>query len=81
MKALAIAVLRTEFNDDVIYAWDLHDALFLYIRDNDKALETVKRIRDRLDNLPYQMAWGWTPLTTLPWDAKMGKSWGSLKGV
>lgn len=81
MKTLAIAVLRTEFNDDVMYAWDLHDALFLYIRDDDRALETVKRIRDRLDNLPYQMAWGWLPSVKLPWDAKWGKSWAALKGV
>ena len=81
MKELAIAVLRTEFNDDVYYGWDLHDALFLYVRDDDRALETVKRIRNKLGNLPYQMAWGWTPLVALPWDAKIGKSWGTLKGV
>ena len=82
MKELAIAVLQlTEFNDDVMYAWDLHDALFLYVRDDDRALTTVTRIRDRLNNLPYQSAWGWTPAIPLPWDAKMGKSWGLLKGV
>ena len=81
MKELAIAVLRTEFNDDVMYAWDLHDALFLYVRDDDRAVDTVKRIRAKLDNLPYQMAWGWTPAIPLPWDAKIGKSWGSLKAV
>lgn len=82
MKELAIAVLQlTEFNDDVLYAWDLHDALFLFVRDDDRARTTVTRIRDRLNNLPYQAAWGWTPLVSLPWDAKMGKSWGSLKGI
>lgn len=81
MKELAIAVLRTEFNDDVMYAWDLHDALFIYVRDDDKAVATAKRIRAKLDNLPYQMAWGWTPAIPLPWDAKLGKSWGTLKSV
>lgn len=81
MKTLAIAVLRTEFNDDVMYAWDLHDALFLYVRDNAKALETVRRIRSKLDALPYTQAWGWTPSVSLPWDSKAGQSWGSLKGV
>ena len=81
MKELAIAVLRTEFSDDVIYAWDLHDALFIYVRDDDRAVETVKRIRDKLNNLPYLMAWGWQPLLQLPWDMKMGSSWGNLKGV
>lgn len=82
MKELAIAVLQlTEFNDDVLYAWDLHDALFLFVRDDDRARTTVLRIRDRLNNLPYQKAWGWTPLVSLPWDAKLGKSWGTLKGI
>lgn len=82
MKALAIAVLQiTEFNDDVLYAWDLHDALFLYVRDDGRALETVKRIRGRLDNLPYQAAWGWTPAIPLPWDAQIGKSWGLLSKI
>src|ERR1019366_3740872 len=81
MKELAIAVLSTEFSDDVIYAWDLHDALFIYVRDDDRAVETVKRIRGKLNNLPYQMAWGWQPLLQLPWDMKMGSSWGNLKGV
>jgi len=81
MKELAIAVLRVEFNEDVMYAWDLHDALFLYVRDDDRAVETVKRIRERLNTLPYQKAWGWTPAIPLPWDAKLGKSWGLLKSV
>src|SRR3972149_1262813 len=51
MKELAICVLRLEFNEDVMYAWDLHDALFLYIKDDSRTLETVKRIRNRLDTL------------------------------
>ena len=81
MKELAIDVLRPEFNDDVVYAWDLHDALFIYVRDNDQALPTVLRIRDKLDNLPYESAWGWKPSVALPWDAKLGKTWGTLEGV
>ena len=81
MKELAIAELRTEFNDDVIYAWDLHDALFIYIRDDGRAHETAKRIQLKLDNLPYEQAWGWKPSVALPWDAKIGKTWGTLKGL
>lgn len=82
MKELAIAELvKTEFNEDVIYAWDLHDALFIYIRDNDQAMATAKRIRTRLDNLPYASAWGWNPSVPMLWDAKIGKTWGTLKGV
>lgn len=82
MKELAIAELEVEFaGDDVVYAWDLHDALFVYVRDDDRAVETVKRIRNTLDNLQYQNYWGWTPSVALPWDAKLGQTWGTLKSV
>lgn len=81
MKTLAIAVLTKMFNKDIIYAWDLHDALFLYIRDDEHAVARVKNIRSILSNLPYQHAWGWTPSLELPWDAKIGRNWGALKSV
>lgn len=81
MKELAIAELADEWCEDVIYAWDLHDALFIYIRDNELALATAKRIQEKLNNLPYYERWGWRPSIPLPWDAKIGKDWGSLKAL
>lgn len=81
MKELAIAELADEWCTDVVYAWDLHDALFIYIRDNEFTLATAKRIREKLNNLPYYERWGWRPSVPLPWDAKIGKDWGSLKAL
>jgi len=81
MKELAIAVCRPLFDNSCIYAWDLHDALFIYIKDDAKAKGKVLLIQDVLNNLPYQKAWGWTPSVGLPWDCKFGKTWGTLKGV
>jgi hypothetical protein len=34
-----------------------------------------------LDNLPYEEAWSFVPTIPFPWDAKVGKSWGSLREV
>lgn len=81
MKALAIAVCSNMFDDTCIYGWDLHDALFIYVKDDATAKGKVLLIQEVLNNLPYQKAWGWTPSVELPWDAKYGKTWGTLKGV
>ena len=80
MKLLALAVLRNHFDQlGVKFAWDLHDALFLYIPDDSKAIKTAVFIQETLSNLPYEKAWGWRPSVPLPVDGKIGKSWGTLK--
>lgn len=81
MKTLGIAVCKPYFNGDMLYGWDLHDALFTYVKDDAKALGRVLALKKLLSNLPYKRAWGWTPEIPLPVDAKMGKTWGTLKGV
>jgi DNA polymerase I-like protein with 3'-5' exonuclease and polymerase domains len=81
MKALGIACCKLLFDAECQYGWDLHDALFVYIKDDAKALGKVLRIQETLNNLPYKQAWGWQPRIALPWDAKFGKTWGSLKSV
>lgn len=81
MKALGIACCDTVFDAECQYGWDLHDALFVYIKDDAKALGKAHRIQEILNNLPYKQAWGWTPRIPLPWDAKIGKTWGSLKSL
>jgi DNA polymerase-1 len=60
------------------FAWDLHDGLYFYIPD-DKVARTIVDIKKILDNLPYKEAWGFSPPVPLPWDCKIGKSWGALK--
>jgi DNA polymerase I-like protein with 3'-5' exonuclease and polymerase domains len=80
-KYLAMAVLRPYLRQHGIrFAWDLHDGIYFYVPD--AIVETVVPVmRQMLLTLPYQKAWGFTPPITLPWDCKVGKSWGSLHEV
>lgn len=80
MKLLALAVLKNHFAElGLRFAWDLHDALFLYIPDDSRAVKTAHFVEHTLSNLPYEKAWGWRPSVPLPVDGKIGKSWGALK--
>lgn len=80
MKLLALAVLKNHFPElGIHFAWDLHDALFLYIPDDSRAVKTCFFVQETLSNLPYEKAWGWSPSVPLPVDGKLGKSWGTLK--
>jgi DNA polymerase I-like protein with 3'-5' exonuclease and polymerase domains len=81
MKLLGINMCRSMFDEDLVYGWDLHDALFMYVRDDANALAKVKKVQGILSNLPYKEVWGWDIPIPLPVDAKLGKTWGSLKGV
>jgi hypothetical protein len=46
-----------------------------------KAARAQTEIKTVLDNLPYNKAWGFIPPIPLPWDCKLGTSWGQLKEV
>lgn len=78
-KYLALAVLQDYIvRYGIRFAWDMHDGLYFYVPDQhvERAAVEMKII---LDNLPYQKAWAFTPPVPLPWDCKVGGSWGSLK--
>lgn len=78
-KYLALAVLKDYLNSiGAYFAWDLHDGIYLYVPHHHVA-RAADEIRDILLNLPYKQAWGFDPPIPLPWDAKVGGSWGSLK--
>lgn len=78
-KYLALSVLRPYLRRiNAYFAWDLHDGIYLFVPDEHVARAAVE-IRYLLNNLPYQRAWGFTPPIPLPWDCKVGKSWGSLR--
>lgn len=78
-KYLAMMVIRSYLVEiGAYFAWDLHDGIYLYVPDN-KVQKAVVVIRKMLNNLPYAQAWGFTPPIPLPWDAKLGASWGELK--
>lgn len=78
-KYLALAVLKSYLVEiGAYFAWDLHDGIYLYVP-NAMVERAAVEIKRRLDNLPYQRAWGFTPPIELPWDCKVGASWGHLK--
>lgn len=78
-KYLALSVLRPYLRSiSAQFAWDLHDGIYFYVPD-DKVKTAALTVKALLDNLPYQKAWGFTPPIPLPWDCKVGKSWGTLK--
>lgn len=78
-KFLAMAVIKSYLvSIGARFAWDLHDGIYLWVPDA-KVAEAAVRIKALLDNLPYRQAWGFTPPIPLPWDCKVGKSWGALK--
>jgi DNA polymerase I-like protein with 3'-5' exonuclease and polymerase domains len=60
------------------FAWDLHDGIYIYVPKS-KTKEAARVIKQLLDNLPYKQAWGFTPPIPMPWDVKVGPSWGHLK--
>lgn len=77
-KYLAIACTR-----DYVHSqggrlfFELHDGLYFLLPDH-RVADAVPRIQKILNNLPYKRAWGFTPPVQLPWDVKIGKSWGTL---
>jgi DNA polymerase I-like protein with 3'-5' exonuclease and polymerase domains len=78
-KFLALSVIKPYLTTiGAHFAWDLHDGLYFYVPDHMVERAAVE-IKAMLDNLPYQEAWGFTPPIPLPWDAKYGASWGTLK--
>jgi DNA polymerase I-like protein with 3'-5' exonuclease and polymerase domains len=60
------------------FALDMHDGLYFYVP-IPKVQEAARTIKPILDSLPYKQAWGLTPPIPLPWDCKVGPSWGGLK--
>lgn len=78
-KYLALAVLRPYMvRHGIYFAWELHDGLYLYVPDA-KVEKCVPEIQRMLAALPYKKAWNFVPPIPLPWDAKTGKSWGTLE--
>lgn len=82
MKFLGIALTDAYMQTrGARYMLDLHDALFVVIPDDARAMETAREIQKILSTLPYTEVYGWTPTVPMPVDGKIGKSWGSLKAI
>lgn len=80
-KYLALAVLKPYLTTiGARFAWDLHDGIYVYVP-HAQVERAQHEIRTVLLQLPYQRAWGFTPPIALPWDCKVGHSWGALQEV
>ena len=80
-KYLAISAMKDELAKyDARFAWDLHDGIYFYVP-KAKSLKFAHTMRDLLFSLDYHKAWGFKSPIPLPWDAKIGPSWGSLKEI
>lgn len=78
-KYLALAMLKPFLlRYSASFFFELHDGVYLLVPD-DKVTEFAVEGKKLLDNLPYEKAWGFVPPIPLPWDCKVGKSWGLLK--
>ena len=78
-KYLAMAVLKPYLiKIGAYFGWDLHDGIYIYVPHH-RVPEAAVEIKRRLDNLPYKQAWNFSPPIPLPWDCKVGESWGALK--
>lgn len=82
MKFLGIALADQYMQSrGARYMLDLHDALFVVIPDDSRALDTARELQRQLNNLPYEDVYGWQPTVPMPVDAKLGTSWGDLKDI
>jgi len=76
-KYLAIAAIGSvlkRFNGR--FYFELHDGLYAVFPDKfaEKAAYAGQAV---LNALPYKKAWGFDPPIPLPWDIKIGKTWGN----
>lgn len=80
-KHLAMVALQSLiYSMGARFLFDLHDGLYFVVPEENKS-EFIRRGLHLLDNLPYEKAWDFTPPIPLPWDAKVGTSWGNMKEV
>lgn len=78
-KYLALRAVRGYINEiGARFAWDLHDGLYFYVPES-KTRDAAYHIKDLLDHLPYEATWRFKPPIPMPWDCKVGPSWGDLK--
>lgn len=80
-KYLALSVLKPYLvQHGMRFVLDLHDGIYFLCPKN-HSRKAIADIKQMLDNLPYKKAWGFVPPVPLPWDAKIGPSWGELHEV
>jgi DNA polymerase I len=78
-KYLALHCVRDYVNEiGARFAFDLHDGLYFFIP-TEKIYDAANRMKDILDNLPYEAVWKFKPPIPLPWTCRVGFSWGDMQ--
>lgn len=77
MKEIAIVEMYSK-NPDCNFALDLHDANFVYVK-NDEIEEKAKELDYTLNNIDYSKYWGFKPSIKLPYESKFGQSFADVK--
>lgn len=77
MKEIAIAEMYCK-NQDCNFALDLHDASFMYIKEED-VKERAKELDDTLANIDYEKYWGFKPSIPLPYESVFGADFSEVK--
>lgn len=77
-KYLAIAMLKPLMQKHgVLFAWELHDGLYFFVPEHNWEM-TVAEMFAVLQRLPYKKAWDFESPIPLPFDCKVGDSWGHM---
>ena len=77
-KYLAMSLIRPLLaSTGARFAIDLHDGLYFMVPD-ESLTDFIEPARELFDNLPYKKAWGIDVPIPLPWDVKVGKTWGDM---
>lgn len=77
MKEIAISELYKHV-PEFIFALDLHDASFGYMKVED-SLEIFKKAEDVLNSIDYSKYWGFEPEIELPYDGMHGPTFADVK--
>ena len=81
MKYLAIACLKpvcTKYSAH--FYFELHDGIY-FVCPKQHTQQFIAEAKKVLSSLPYKRAWDFVPPVPLPWDCKVGSSWGNMKEV
>ena len=76
MKYLAIAAMRKKF-PELIFWGEIHDEIIYLFKPEiwEDNIKICKRVKQLLDNLPYEKAWGWKPKVPFTWSVSYGLNW------
>lgn len=77
MKDLAIQEIHKHY-PEFIFWFDLHDGLHYQVPE-DTPMEILLECREMLNDLDYELWWGYKPSVPFTWDVSVGARWSELE--